>query len=454
MNAIRQKILIYSGHNELVGGDAKYLVDLLNGLDLNKYAIHLYTDVNELFKTRFAPKISNLAIPITYLDTKPTLFKQDFLSKHYGKQHLNTSSKKARRFETILVKFLSFELFNNKIIDYVLYTFRRTKTAMQIYWIRDFIHNFIVFRKMFKLHSSSNYIFHFNNGGYPAKEAGISAMLAAYMQGVRSIIMTIHSTPRKRTLDGYLKDIFLDWIVNRYCNVIISASEFGKTLMAKRRKINPNKLVTIHCGINDINMPEHDTICLLKKELRIKDGITILLAVGHLDWKGKGWDVLFRSLYTLKSKCGDFIALVLGAGSEASKDTYHAQVNKYGLDEHVRFLGYREDVYLFYNVCDIFLAPYTGPEATPYTIKEAMRAAKPVITTSTGGCAEAVVHDKTGLIVRTGSYEELAQAIYKLINNKSLRLEMGEHGRKLFENKFMLELKVKEHELIYDKFKT
>ena len=51
---IKNKIIFYTGHNNLIGGDAKYFFILLKLL-LNKqtsYRTEVYTDVNPLFIER------------------------------------------------------------------------------------------------------------------------------------------------------------------------------------------------------------------------------------------------------------------------------------------------------------------------------------------------------------------------------------------------------------------
>ena len=68
-------------------------------------------------------------------------------------------------------------------------------------------------------------MFHFNNGGFPAKVAGIWAIWAAKRVGVKRIIMTVHNIASKRRLP---KDIVCDVIARNCCNVIITASDAVK----------------------------------------------------------------------------------------------------------------------------------------------------------------------------------------------------------------------------------
>ena len=58
---------------------------------------------------------------------------------------------------------------------------------------------------------------------------------------------------------------------------------------------------------------------------------------------------------------------------------------------------------------------------------------KPVVVLNHGGMVEAVQHNKNGFIVND---EEIDKALTTLVNNKNLRLKMGQQGRKLIDTKF------------------
>jgi len=431
----------------LVGGDAKYIVDLLNNINLNNYEIVFYTDENKYFKQKFAQILIN-SISVKYISTRPYLFKKFIYSKwynkHFSSDELNSSN------NNIIFKILNKEIRERKIIEYIQWLFSELRMLLQIFWIYDFIFNFFVFRKIFINHINTKTIFHFNNGGYPAKESGLAAIIAAHFYGIKKIVMTIHSSPRMRRPTLFISDRFYDRLISKYCDVIISASEYGKGLMVKERFFPNDKIITIHCGISDkvINSDQKLSSIYNKIGSVKKDAITIL-AVGHLDWKGKGWDVLIPSIAEVKNEFPNIILFVAAGGSKSAFKKYKELAINNGLENDIKFLGFQPDVSIFYDLCDFFIAPYTGPEATPYTIKEAMRASKPVITTNTGGCPEAVINDLTGLIVEKNSIEELSGAINNLILNKQLRKKMGKEGRKLFQSKFLLSDKVIEHESLY-----
>ena len=60
----------------------------------------------------------------------------------------------------------------------------------------------------------------------------------------------------------------------------------------------------------------------------------------------------------------------------------------------------------------------------------------PVVTTDIRGCREAVIHNKTGLIVPPRSSDLLADAISQLLANPEIRQSYGQAGRQQVETKY------------------
>ena len=76
-------IVIYTGHDELIGGDVHYTFDLVNKLINSGYKVKILTDHNKLFSKR-ADAWLKVQVPIEYLDTSPKLFTQHFFDRFYN----------------------------------------------------------------------------------------------------------------------------------------------------------------------------------------------------------------------------------------------------------------------------------------------------------------------------------------------------------------------------------
>lgn len=106
------------------------------------------------------------------------------------------------------------------------------------------------------------------------------------------------------------------------------------------------------------------------------------------------------------------------------------------LSDNFVFLGDVSDEVLpiVYNCADIFTLP-SIQEGQGIALLEAQATAKPVVAFNVGGIGEFVLNKRAGLLVRPDS-NELANAICKLLSNRSLREKMGNFGREFVCNNF------------------
>ena len=83
------------------------------------------------------------------------------------------------------------------------------------------------------------------------------------------------------------------------------------------------------------------------------------------------------------------------------------------------------------------------------TLIEAAAASRAVVTTDVPGCRDAIIPNKTGLLVPVKNSLRLADALQQLIENPKKRVEMGMAGRKHAEKDFLIETIVQSHLDIY-----
>jgi len=113
-------------------------------------------------------------------------------------------------------------------------------------------------------------------------------------------------------------------------------------------------------------------------------------------------------------------------------------VKEYEIEENVIFTG-RADMKEFYKKLDIVMLTSVR-EAQPLTLLEAMGVQIPCIATDVGSCQELL--EGVGFIKPSKDYKGLADAVLVLVQNKSLRENLGKKGqekvRKFFDIKDMI----------------
>ena len=113
-------------------------------------------------------------------------------------------------------------------------------------------------------------------------------------------------------------------------------------------------------------------------------------------------------------------------------------------DNYVDYVGYHQDIPLLYEKSHIICLP-SYREGFPKSLIEAAAAKRAVVTTDVPGCRDAIIPNKTGLLVPVRDSQKLADALQWLIENSQTRIAMGAAGRKLAEDEFSIEKIVIDH---------
>ncbi|MDF9799686.1 glycosyltransferase involved in cell wall biosynthesis [Catalinimonas alkaloidigena] len=105
---------------------------------------------------------------------------------------------------------------------------------------------------------------------------------------------------------------------------------------------------------------------------------------------------------------------------------------------YVKWLGFQENMPELLKNCHLVCFPSKHTEGTPKFLIEAAATARPIITTQNRGCKEVVDDNVNGFLVPKGEHISLANAIFKLLNNRSLVEKMGMMSRIKAEKEFSL----------------
>lgn len=115
------------------------------------------------------------------------------------------------------------------------------------------------------------------------------------------------------------------------------------------------------------------------------------------------------------------------AGSGPSESSLQHLVASLGVEDRVRFLGWRMDIDRLIPSWDVLVIP-SLEEAFPLSALEAMAAARPVVASRVGGLSELVVDGVTGRLVPPGDTEALVRCIAELAGDRPRLAHMGDEG--------------------------
>jgi glycosyltransferase involved in cell wall biosynthesis len=171
----------------------------------------------------------------------------------------------------------------------------------------------------------------------------------------------------------------------------------------------------------------------------------VILCVAALV-RRKGIDLLIGALARLAHAGHRPWLWIAGEGPEFA--ALDAQARALELRERVRLLKRRVDVPELLAACDIFALP-SRQEGLGVAALEALAARRPVVATRVGGLAEAVVHERCGLIVEPEDEAGLAQALARLCGDAALRARLGANGPARLAEGFLAEQMVAAYDALY-----
>ena len=153
-----------------------------------------------------------------------------------------------------------------------------------------------------------------------------------------------------------------------------------------------------------------------------------LLTVARLV-RQKGLDVLIDAFAALNFEQRVTWRLIV-AGDGPERQALEAQAQRLGVANQIDFLGFHSDPASLMRKGGVFVLP-SRYEGMPNALLEAMGFALPVVITDVSpGPLEVVTDGVEGLVVPGDDVEALKRAISRLINDPTLRLRLGEAGRK------------------------
>jgi len=200
--------------------------------------------------------------------------------------------------------------------------------------------------------------------------------------------------------------------------------------------------------------PKNDLAAVTKKDIQkavstfgLDYKKPILLQVGRFD-PAKGYEDVCKVFKEVKKSVPDVQLLLTGAGAKDDPEfePYLKRVKNL-------VTGYSAAVVqaMPFDVLKLNAVQQAGTivyalsnrEGFGLVVSEASIKAKPVIVTNVGGLPEQVINGKTGYIVR--STDEAVKRTLELLGNRSMRVSMGQAGRKYILSKFITPIHVKNY---------
>jgi len=215
-------------------------------------------------------------------------------------------------------------------------------------------------------------------------------------------------------------------VIEKESKKIISVSEGVKREILENYDVPEDKIIVIPNGVDiDEFKPDEERKKSIRERYGIKEDEVILMFSGY-EFKRKGLRYIIEALPKVK---GDVKLLVIG--KDNPKPYKELALTLEFLDKII-FAGFVPDISEYYAASDVFVFP-TAYEAFSLATLEAVASGLPILATKVNGTEELIEEGYNGFFIKRDP-ADIAEKINILIEDESLREQMGKNARKTAEN--------------------
>lgn len=258
---------------------------------------------------------------------------------------------------------------------------------------------------------------------------GMIARIASKAVGVPTVIYTAHGFHfyRGAPLINWMLYYPVENFLSRYTDVLITINQED---YARAQGFKAEEVVHIP-GIGvDTKKFRNSVISRDKKrkELGLSNETVVLLSIGEMI-KRKNHETALRAL--AKLDIHNYVYLICGIGELESslKDL----TKTLGIENKVRFLGFRNDIAEICLASDVFVFP-SYQEGLPVSVMESMAAGLPIICSAIRGNTDLVENGKGGYLLEPNDIEGFKVSLEKIIKDTELREAMGKKNYEQINN--------------------
>lgn len=205
------------------------------------------------------------------------------------------------------------------------------------------------------------------------------------------------------------------------CDTLITITKEDYELASKKFKTNVVHMHGVGVSEERYHVVDENTYKVLRENENLKQDDFVILCTGELN-KNKNQSTLINAVSEIKDKIPNLKVLLAGNGP--LQQTLTEKVKELGLEETVKFLGYRTDLEKVVPITDLIVS-CSHREGLPLNIIEAMLCKKPIIASINRGHKELIEDGENGYLFNPTDYQTLSKKILSVFSGEEAK-EMGE----------------------------
>lgn len=275
-----------------------------------------------------------------------------------------------------------------------------------------------------------------------------------YCNSIRSLLLSglgakLAGVPILWYIKGQLDNPVLDrigfWFSKRilfFCEA--NRDDFYPELVKKYR----SKIHILPIGLDPDEIAEIEASDRreLARELDIRPDRMNAIVLGQV-FPPKGQHHIVNGLKDIVRAHPNFMLYIVGDHVLEAYRPYRAELEliiaRDGLQDHVRFTGWRTDAMKILSLMDLVVHPSLA-EGFGRAVLEAMALGKAVVVSAVGGLREIIRDGENGFLVPPGDTPALVDRTLKLIEDPALRASLGAAAKRAVMERFLIEDKVRQ----------
>ncbi len=223
---------------------------------------------------------------------------------------------------------------------------------------------------------------------------------------------------------------------------IISVGEGVKKNLIEYFKIDKSQINIINNSVK----PENISKCVRPVECEQRK--IIISCIGRLS-EQKGIEYFIKAIANVLKRDLNLGIRCLIIGDGELRNELENLVDELKLNEDIKFLGYRSNVYDYIKYSD-FIVSSSLWEGFPLTLIECFAVGKGIIATDISGNNEIITHKYNGLLVKPKDIDALAEAIIYYCKNSYFLNEMEKNAFDSYVNNYSYNKYISKYKNVYN----
>jgi glycosyltransferase involved in cell wall biosynthesis len=260
-------------------------------------------------------------------------------------------------------------------------------------------------------------------------DATLIGLVIAKLRG-RKVVVTRHHSDALYYLQEKVKRKFylsMERYINNHADHIIAPSRMVRDILIEQEGVSPAKVSLIPYGqtADRFDAITSEVVARVKTELGMADRLA-LVCTSRL-YERKGHVYLFEALAPLVRSGLKTTLYLVGTG--AYREQLEKLADQFGLQNHVRFLGWRDDALAIMAAADIIVHP-SCEDALSQAVIESLMLERPIIATDISGVRDSLDDGRYGMIVPPANADAFRAALKQVMAHLDEARERARLGRK------------------------